>query len=98
PRVVVTEARPAKGTPNLTLSADEVKAIALPDPGKPVSPRAGSEAAYVAVAKKHPSRVFVVSADLNPSTKLAKAVALLPAANHFEMSIEIGRAHVCSSH
>ena len=88
PRVVVTKARPAKGTPNLTLSADEVKAIALPDPGKPVSPRAGSEAAYVAVAKKHPSRVFVVSADLNPSTKLAKAVALLPAANHFEMSIE----------
>jgi deoxyxylulose-5-phosphate synthase len=32
--------------------------------------------------------MFVVSADLNPSTKLAKAVAMLPAANHFEMSIE----------
>jgi transketolase C-terminal domain/subunit len=32
--------------------------------------------------------MFVVSADLNPSTKLAKAVALLPPPNHFEMSIE----------
>ncbi len=88
PRVVVTEARPARGTPNLTLTADDVKGIALPDPGKPVSPRAGSEAAYVAVAKKYAAQMFVVSADLNPSTKLAKAVAMLPPANHFEMSIE----------
>jgi transketolase C-terminal domain/subunit len=88
PRVVVTEARPARGTPNLTLTADDVKGVALPDPGKPVSPRAGSEAAYVAVAKKYAAQMFVVSADLNPSTKLAKAVALLPEPNHFEMSIE----------
>jgi transketolase N-terminal domain/subunit/transketolase C-terminal domain/subunit len=88
PRVVVTEARPARGTPNLTLTAADVEDVALPPPGKAVSPRAGSEAAYVAVAKKHAARMFVVSADLNPSTKLAKAVALLPAANHFEMSIE----------
>ena len=87
-RVVVTQARPAKGTPNLTLSADDLKDVALPEPGKPVSPRAGSEAAYVAVARKHADRMFVVSADLNPSTKLAKAVAMLPAPNHFEMSIE----------
>ena len=88
PRVVVTEARPAPGTPNLTLGAEDVKDVALPGTDKPVSPRAGSEAAYVALAKKHASRMFVVSADLNPSTKLAKAVAMLPAANHFEMSIE----------
>ncbi len=88
PRVVVTAARPAKGTPNLTLTADDVKGVALPDPGKAVSPRAGSEAAYVAVAKKYAAQMFVVSADLNPSTKLAKAVALLPPPNHFEMSIE----------
>ncbi|HEY2435214.1 MAG TPA: thiamine pyrophosphate-dependent enzyme [Vicinamibacterales bacterium] len=88
PRIVVTTARPSKGTPNLTLTAGELQAVALPDPGKAVSPRAGSEAAYVAVAKKYASRMFVVSADLNPSTKLAKAVALLPPPNHFEMSIE----------
>ena len=88
PRVVVTQARPAKGTPNLTLGADDLKAIELPAPGKAVSARAGSEAAYVAVAKKHASRMFVVSADLNPSTKLAKAVAMLPEGHHFEMSIE----------
>jgi transketolase N-terminal domain/subunit/transketolase C-terminal domain/subunit len=88
PRVVITEARPAKGTPNLTLSAADVKDVALPDPGKAVSPRAGSEAGYVALAKKYAKQMFVVSADLNPSTKLAKAVALLPPPNHFEMSIE----------
>src|SRR5215471_18880496 len=67
PRVVVTEARPAKGTPTLTLTADELKAVTLPEPGRPVSPRAGSEAGYVAVTKKYPNQVFVVSADLNPS-------------------------------
>jgi transketolase C-terminal domain/subunit len=88
PRVVVTEARPAKGTPNLTLEATDVKGVELPAPGKPVSARAGSELAYVAIAKKHADRMFVVSADLNPSTKLAKAVAMLPAGHHFEMSIE----------
>jgi transketolase N-terminal domain/subunit/transketolase C-terminal domain/subunit len=88
PRIVVTDARPAKGTPNLTLSAEDVKGVALPDPGKPITPRAGSEAAYVAIAKKHADRMFVVSADLNPSTKLAKAVSMLKPTHGFEMSIE----------
>src|SRR4029079_13585912 len=88
PRIVVTAARPAPGTPNLTLDAADVKDVALPGPDKAVSPRAGSELAYVAIAKKYPSQLFVVSADLNPSTKLAKAVALIPDTNHFEMSIE----------
>src|SRR5262249_36842546 len=88
PRVVITEARPAKGTPNLTLTTDELKTVTLPEPGKPVSPRAGSEAGYVAVTKKYPNQVFVVSADLNPSTRLAKAVALIPKDHAYEMSIE----------
>jgi transketolase len=88
PRLVVTTARPAKGTPNLTLTADDVKAVTLPGPEKWISPRAGSEAAYVAIARKYAGKVFVVSADLNPSTRLEKAVKLLPAGHHFEMSIE----------
>lgn len=88
PRTVVTAARPAKGTPNLTLAHADLKDIALPGPDKPVSPRAGSEAAYVAVAKKYPKQCFVVSADLNPSTRLEKAVKLVPAEHSFEMSIE----------
>jgi transketolase N-terminal domain/subunit/transketolase C-terminal domain/subunit len=87
-RTVVTSARPARGTPNLTLEDADLKDVSLPAPGKPVSPRAGSEAAYVAIAKKYPKQFFVVSADLNPSTRLEKAVKLLPATNHFEMSIE----------
>jgi transketolase N-terminal domain/subunit/transketolase C-terminal domain/subunit len=87
-RKVITTARPAKGTPNLTLADAEVKDIALPGPEKPVSPRAGSEAAYVAVAKKYSKQLFVVSADLNPSTRLEKAVKLIPKEHHFEMSIE----------
>jgi transketolase N-terminal domain/subunit/transketolase C-terminal domain/subunit len=87
-RTVITEARPEKGTPNLTLTDSDIKDVALPGPEKPVTPRAGSEAAYLAVAKKYPKQMFVVSADLNPSTRLEKAVKLLPETNHFEMSIE----------
>ena len=88
PRIVVTAARPPKGTPNLTLTAEDLKAVTLPGPEKWVSPRAGSEAAYLAVARRYADRMFVVSADLNPSTRLEKAVKLLPAGHHFEMSIE----------
>ena len=88
PRMVVTSARPAKGSPNLTLSDADVSAVTLPGPDKPVSPRAGSEAAYVALGKKHAKRIFVVSADLNPSTRLEKLVKSLGDGHHFEMSIE----------
>jgi hypothetical protein len=87
-RVVVTSARRPKGTPNLPLEASDLVGVQLPGPDKWVSPRAGSEAAYVAVAKKHAGRCFFVSCDLNPSTKLGKAAALLPAGHEFELSIE----------
>jgi transketolase C-terminal domain/subunit len=40
------------------------------------------------VAKKHASRCFFVSCDLNPSTRVGKAAALAPAGHTFEMSIE----------
>jgi deoxyxylulose-5-phosphate synthase len=40
------------------------------------------------VARAHPDDVFVVSCDLNPSTKLGKACAELPAQNQIELSIE----------
>jgi transketolase N-terminal domain/subunit/transketolase C-terminal domain/subunit len=88
PRTVVTRARPPKGTPNLVLSPDDVKGIQLPGTDKSVTPRAGSEAAYVAVAKKYPASCFFVSCDLNPSTKLGKAADLVPPTHRFEMSIE----------
>ena len=88
PRVVITDARPPRGTPNLVLTADEIAAIQLPGTDKWVTARAGSEAAYAAVAKKYPSQFFVVSCDLNPSTKLGKAAALVPETNRFELSIE----------
>ena len=87
-RTVVTTARPARGTSNLTLSADDVSKVSLPAPGKDVSARAGSELAYAAVAGKYPDRCFFVSCDLDPSTKLGKATALVPKTHHFEMSIE----------
>jgi transketolase N-terminal domain/subunit/transketolase C-terminal domain/subunit len=87
-RIVVTEARPAKGTPNLVLTDADVSGIVLPGTDKPVSARAGSEAAYAAVAKKYPNDCFFVSCDLNPSTKLGKAASFVPAANKFEMSIQ----------
>jgi transketolase N-terminal domain/subunit/transketolase C-terminal domain/subunit len=88
PRVVVTAGRPSKGSPNLVLGPDDVKGIQLPGTDKPVSARAGSEAAYAAIAKKYPERCFFVSCDLNPSTKLGKAAALVPAGHSFEMSIQ----------
>ena len=87
-RTVITEARPARGTANLTLSADDVAKVSLPAPGKEVSARAGSELAYAAVAAKYPERCFFVSCDLDPSTKLGKAAALVPKTHRFEMSIE----------
>lgn len=87
-RVVVTEARPARGTANLVLTADDVADVKLPEPGKSVSPRAGSEAGYVAVAKKYPEAFFTVSCDLDPSTKFAKAKALIADDHKFEVSIQ----------
>jgi transketolase N-terminal domain/subunit/transketolase C-terminal domain/subunit len=87
-RIVVSKARPAKGSPNLVLDAADVAGVKLPDADKWVSARAGSEAAYVAVAKKHGERCFFVSCDLNPSTKLGKAAAMLPSGHTFEMSIQ----------
>ncbi len=87
-RVVVTTARPARGTPNLVLNRDEVERVALAGTGKGVSPRAGSEAAYAALAQKYPNRCFFVSCDLDPSTKLGKATSLVPDDHRFQMSIQ----------
>jgi transketolase N-terminal domain/subunit len=88
PRVVETAARPPKGAPNLRLDHGDLEAVQLPGPEKWVSPRLGSEAAYVAIAEKHAKHCFFVSCDLNPSTRLGKAAALLPPGHQFEMSIE----------
>jgi transketolase N-terminal domain/subunit len=88
PRVVVTEARPAPGSANLLLTDDEAGKITLPGADKAISPRAGSELAYVAVTQKYPERCFFVSCDLNPSTKVGKAAGLVPPGHSFEMSIE----------
>ena len=87
-RIVEQSARPQKGSPNLVLSSADVAGIALPGTDKAVSARAGSEAAYAAVAKKYASQCFFVSCDLNPSTKLGKAAAQVPAGHSFEMSIQ----------
>jgi len=87
-RVVSQAARPKKGSPNLVLSDAEAAGITLPGTDKGITARAGSEAAYAAIAKKFPSQCFFVSCDLNPSTKLGKAAALVPAGHAIEMSIE----------
>lgn len=88
PRTVVTKARPAPGSPNLVLSAEALKSVALPMPGKAVSARAGVEPAYALIAKTFPEKMFVVSCDLDPSTKLGKARTFLAADHQFELSIE----------
>ncbi len=90
PRLVKTLARPASGSPNLVLSKDvcEEADKKLPPIGKETSPRGGSQAAYEAVAKSFPERVFVISCDLDASTKLDKARQHIKPDHQFEMSIE----------
>ena len=87
-RTVVTKARPAPGSRNLSLTKSARKAVSLKGVGESDSARAGSEAGYALVAKHHPDKVFVVSCDLDPSTKLAKARSFLADDHQFEMSIE----------
>ncbi len=88
PRVVVTKARPAPGSENLVIDPAKLNEVELPGAGAKESPRGGSQKAYELVAKTYPESVYVVSCDLNPSTKLDKAVAAIPENHHFEMSIE----------
>ena len=87
-RRVVTQARPAPGSRNLVLSKAALNEVELPGVGAMVSARNGSEAGYAAVAKAFPDNVFVVSCDLDPSTKLAKARGFIAADHQFEMAIE----------
>jgi deoxyxylulose-5-phosphate synthase len=87
-RIVVSKARPAKGSPNLVLSSADIAGVTLPGTDKPITARAGSEAAYAAIAKKYPSQCFFVSCDLNPSTKLGKAAAQVPPGHSIELSIQ----------
>ncbi|MFO1490705.1 MAG: thiamine pyrophosphate-dependent enzyme [Kiritimatiellia bacterium] len=88
PRVVVTEARPGPGAPNLLLTDAEAAAAELPGAGKKASARAGSQAAYGLLAKKYPKAFFNVSCDLDPSTKLDKAATFLDAGHNIQLSIE----------
>lgn len=87
-KIVVTEARPAPGSPNLLITDEAAAAVVLPPVGKSVSPRAGVEVGYAIVAETHPKNYFNISCDLDPSTKLGKARSFIPASHHFEMSIE----------
>ena len=84
----ITTARPASGSPNLKIKSDVLAAVKLPEAGTSVSPRAGVESGYAAVAQSNPDNVFVVSCDLDPSTKLEKARKFLKKEHQFEMSIE----------
>jgi len=85
---VTTNARPSAGTANLTIPDAVAAGVKLPGPGETVSVRAGVSPAYAEIAKAHPDKMFVVSCDLDPSTKLDKAAATVKKGNHFEMSIQ----------
>ena len=87
-RAVTTRARPAPGSPNLVLPEGAAASVSLPGPGEMKSARDGSEAGYALVAETFPERVFVVSCDLDASTKLAKARSHLAGNHQFEISIE----------
>jgi transketolase C-terminal domain/subunit len=65
-----------------------LNAPSLPEAGAKTSARSGSQLAYEAVAQAFPEQFFSVSCDLDPSTKLDKAVKHIPARNSFQLSIE----------
>jgi transketolase N-terminal domain/subunit/transketolase C-terminal domain/subunit len=85
-RQVVTTARPAPGSENLVIPAEKLTDVSLAK--DKASPRDGASVAYALVAESYPDQVFVVSCDLDPSTKLSAARAHLAANHQFEMSIE----------
>jgi len=85
---VVTKARPTPGSDNLHISKKVFEEINLPQPGKNVSPRAGVDMGYAAVAQSNPDKMFVISCDLDASTKLGTARKYLAEGHSFEMSIE----------
>ncbi len=87
-RTVVTTARPAPGSANLVVTDERVRSVKLPMPGKPVSARAGVAAGYGLIAETFPEQMFVVSCDLDPSTKLDQARKFLAPDHQFELSIE----------
>jgi len=85
---VTTSARSAVGSPNLMISNEAAAAVKLPGAGESASPRAGVQPAYAEVAKANPGKVFVISCDLDPSTKLDKAASIVGKGYHVEMSIQ----------
>lgn len=85
---VVTKARPAPGSANLVIDDATAAAVKLPGAGEVVSVRAGVAPGYEAIAKAHPDKTFVVSCDLDPSTKLDKAAVAVAKGHHIEMSIQ----------
>ncbi|MDA0710700.1 MAG: thiamine pyrophosphate-dependent enzyme, partial [bacterium] len=85
-RQILTTARPAPGSANLAIPAQKLKTVVLAT--DKASPRDGASAAYALVAESNADRVFVVSCDLDPSTKLSAARSHLAANHQFEMSIE----------
>lgn len=87
-REIATRARPAPGSPNLVLPEGAAAGVSLPGPGEMKTARDGSEAGYALIAETFPERVFVVSCDLDASTKLAKARSHLAEDHQFEISIE----------
>ena len=85
-RNVVTQARPAVGSQNLVIPSEKLAGVSLAT--DKASPRDGASAAYALVAESFPEQVFVVSCDLDPSTKLSAARSHLDDDHQFEMSIE----------
>ena len=85
---ITTKARPAPGSSNLLVSDEIAAAAKLPGVDEVVSVRAGVAPAYEMIAKAHPDKTFVISCDLDPSTKLDKAAAAVAKSNRIEMSIQ----------
>lgn len=85
---ITIKARPNPGSPNLIIDNELVSKVELPTTNERVTPRIGASKAYSLLAECYPEAFFLVSCDLDRSTKLTEAKNKLQPSHCVEVGIE----------
>ena len=88
PTNIKIKARPNPGSPNIILGKEIISTVTLPTPNERVTPRVGAGKAYSLLAECFPENFFLVSCDLDRSTRLTEAKNKLNPSHCFEVGIE----------
>ncbi len=88
PISISINARPIPGAPNLILDKEVISAVTLPNPNERVTPRVGAGKAYSLLSEYFSANFFLVSCDLDKSTRLTEAKSNLDPSHCFEVGIE----------